>query len=118
MERIDFYNKISPCGDMVYLDTLQMLELLTFIDVQIQLMLIERLKENGRLKREDWLILFSNVKLSENAPNNFRLFLESTLNGKCKVSRDEMKLFLEYAVFNYGNPTYLLTQQNDFIITE
>lgn len=118
MERIDFYNKISPCGEMKYIDTLQMIQLLTFDDVQIQLVLIERLKKQGILKREDWLILFSTVKLSENAPNNFKLFLESTLDGKCKVSRDEMKLFLEYAIFDYGNPTYLLTQNNDFIITE
>lgn len=120
MTRNELYNRISPCGTLSYWDMVYLIESLDFpaANEQVRLLLINRIAQNGVLSQQDWLLLAKAVTYRPGSPINANT-VEEWLVGKCSLTRDELKLFLEYVGFIDGSqPTYILTQTNDFIIAE
>ena len=118
MTRNELYSKITPCGTLSYLDTVYLLESLVFEDEQIRQTLLKRIPHNGALSHEDWKLLIRSTEFTAGSPVTEETALE-WLEGKCSLTREELKLFLEYTKFNDGSePTFILSQQGDFMITE
>lgn len=98
---------------MVYL-----LESLVFTDEQIRLLLIEELSHSGELSQQNWILLANSITFISGSPIDAGT-IEGWLTGKCSLNRSQLKLFLEYASFNDGSqPTFILSQAGDFIISE
>lgn len=103
---------------MSYTNMVYLLESLVFTDEQIRLGLIQRLAQNGALSQQDWLLLSRSITFISGSPINAAT-IEDWLTGKCNLTRSELKMFLEYASFNDGSePTFILSQDGDFIIAE
>ena len=116
MERIQLYNKITPCGNLDYLSMVWLINNLVYTDQQIGLLLLNRLSQTGRLKQQDWILLFNSVLFLENSPIN-SVTAKEWLIGKCNLNRSELKLFLEYAQLHETEPTFLTTGSADLLTT-
>ena len=120
MTRNELYNKITPCGVLSYWDMVYLLESLDFPpqNEQIRLALINRISQNGTLSQQDWLLLARSINFIPGSPINAAT-VEGWLLGKCALTAEELKLFLDYAAFIDGSsPTFILTETGDFIVTE
>lgn len=103
---------------MSYTNMVYLLESLVFVDEQIRLGLIQRLAQNGTLSQQDWLLLARSITFISGSPITAET-IEEWLTGKCNLTRSELKLFLEYVSFNDGStPTFILSENGDFIIAE
>lgn len=103
---------------MSYWDMVYMLESINISDEAIRLLLINRLSQKGALSKQDWILLSKSVSFTPGSPINQET-IEEWLQGKCNLTREELKMFLEYVVFTDGSsPTYILSQGGDFIIAE
>jgi|SRR5699024_2209149 len=118
MTRRELYDKITPCGTLSYWNMVYLIESLVFEEETVRYTILDRIHQNGRLSVQDWKLVFRNIEWTANSPVDENTALE-WLNGKCSLTRAELKLLLEYAQFNDGsNPTIIISQQGDFIITE
>lgn len=118
MTRNELYNKITPCGTLSYANMVYLLESLVFTDEQIRIAMIQRIAQNGVLSQQDWILLAKSVTFISGSPITPET-IEEWLTGKCNLTRSELKLFLEYVSFNDGSqPTFILSQDGDFIIAE
>lgn len=118
MTRQELYDKITPCGTLSYSNMVYLLESLVFTDEQIRLALIKRIAQNGSLSHEDWILLAKSITFISGSPINAST-IEDWLTGKCNLTNSELKLFLEYSSFrDDSEPTFLLSQNGDFIISE
>lgn len=118
MTRRELYDKITPCGDLSYTDMVYLLESLSFADVQIKYLLINRISQTGKLSQQDWILLAKSINFVAGSPIDANTVI-GWLTGKCSLSMLELKAFLEYVTFTDGStPTYILSQTGDFIIAE
>lgn len=118
MTRIELYQSITPCGGFSYPNMVYLLNNVSFTDPSIAYLLIQRLAQDGKLNRTDWILFAKSVKFITNSPINSDTVV-GWLANKCQLSIVELKMFLEYVSFTDGSqPTYILSQTGDFIIAE
>lgn len=117
INRITFYDGISPCGGVAYLDLVEILSNLEYTDPQIGYLLIQRLVTNQEFTQQDWILLARSIVFLPGSPITADM-VESWFNGKCQLTGTELKTFLEYVSFLDSEPTYLLSDSGDFLISE
>lgn len=118
MTRSELYNKISPCGTLDYPTMVYLISNVQFTNIATQQLLLSRIAHNGALSQQDWLLFARSIEFLPNSPIN-ALTIEDWLTGKCRLSGDELKQFLEFVQFTDGSqPTFILTENGDFIIAE
>lgn len=116
--RIEIYNRIDACGHLKYADFILMLESIQMTSEAVRSILIGRVKQNGTLSAEDWLLLARVVVWVDGT-----IITEDTiaewLLGNCGLTRDQLVLFLENVEFENGEPpTVIITEEGNYIIKE
>lgn len=118
MTRTELYSKITPCGTMSYPDMVYLLSNVEYTDPTFAYLLIQRLSQTGGLSNTDWILFAKSVVFTPGSPINAAT-VEGWFANKCSLTVVELKMFLEYVSFVDGSqPTYILSQTGDFIISE
>lgn len=116
--RTELYNRIDACGYMKYLDMILFLQSIRMTDESVRSVLIERVKHNGTLSKQDWLLLARTVVWIEDSVITEDT-IEEWLLGECNLTRNQLVLVIENVEFIDGEPpTYIIAEQGDFIIAE
>lgn len=116
MERIELYNKITPCGNLDYSSMVWLINNVVYQDQQIGVYLLSKLSQTGKLSQQDWIVLIKNSNFIMGSPINQQTAL-NWLNSKCNLSRQELMLFLEYINLHETEPTFLTTGTGNLITT-
>lgn len=88
------------------------------VNEAVRAVLIERIKQNGTLSRQDWILLANSVVWIEDAVITADTIVEWLL-GACNLTRNQLVLFLENVEFECGEPpTIILTEEGNFVIRE
>lgn len=118
MTRNELYNSITPCGVLPYPIMVYLINNLSFGQEQNRLVMLKRIRQNGTLSNYDWIFLFNSIVFMPNSVID-KDIAKSWLSGKCNLTSIELKIFLENVQFIDGSePTYLLTENNDLIVSE
>lgn len=116
--RIEIYNRIDACGNLKYSDFILMLESIKMTSEAVRSVLIQRVKHNGTLSPQDWILLAKSVIWIEGSVLTWET-IEEWLLGECNLTRDQFVLFLENVEFVSGElPTIVITEEGNFIIKE
>lgn len=116
MERIELYNKITPCGNLDYLSMVWLINNIVYQDQQIGFYLLSKLGQTGKLSQQDWITLIKSSTFISGSPIDENIAL-SWLVGKCNLNRSELMLFLEYIELHETEPTFLTTGTGNLITT-
>lgn len=116
--RIEIYNRVDACGYLKYSDFILMLESIQMTSEAVRAVLIQRVKHNGTLSRQDWILLAKSVIWVDGSVITEDT-IEEWLLGECNLTRDQLVLFLENVEFESGEPpTIIITEEGNFIIRE
>lgn len=115
MNKQEFLKEVTICGDMPYIVLRKLINHFKFNDEQIKIFILKQLEKNKNLRRGDWELIFMHVLYLDGLSRNITL---GWLNDGCKLSGDKLKIFIEYVDMLSYEPTYILTQNGDILITE
>lgn len=115
VNRLELYKKVTPCGALAYTDMVELINRSTFTDPNISVVLLDHLSQDGTLIQADWILFINNVKFVTGSTLTAEIVKE-WFTGKCSFNQKEFILFLENIDLYNEQPSFLLTENNNFLI--